>query len=140
MDADWYARVTASGLTEGDEYGLSAPWQKALQAIASSRVDASQCEMILAAALGESSVAVAAEKRCGSMEALKRTIKTGKSPPIPTATSACKIDGVQASDQVTPFAVIAAALIEDELAAQPATTDEERGFARRLRALCMRTE
>lgn len=140
MDADWYARVAASGLTEGDEYGLSAPWKKAFEGIVRSKADASQCEMIVAAALGESPVAAAAEKRCGSVEALKRSIKTGKAPPIPTVTGACKIDGVQPSDEVTPFAVIAAALIEDELAAQPVTTDEERGFARRIRALCTMAE
>ena len=135
MDPHWYARMVAVGLTEGGEYRLAAPWGRTFEAISSGMVDPSQCETLVAITI-EQEFGPRAEKRCGP--GLGDKLQAAKTPAarLDVATKACKVEGVDGKAAVTAWGVIAAALIEDELAAQPETTPEEKAFLVHLRALC----
>lgn len=88
--------------------------------------------------LDQPDVKPAAEKRCGNLDALRPKIMPLKGAARTDAlTKACNIEGVKGSDEVTAFAVLAAALVQDELAAQPETTAEEKVLAVHLRRLCV---
>ncbi len=135
MDPHWYARMVAVGLTEGGEYKLAAPWGKTFDVISKGTVDPSQCETLVAVTI-EEELKSAVKKRCGA--GLGGKLKAAKTPAarIDVVTKACKIEGVKGTDGVTAWGVVAAALIEDELAAQSETTPEEKAFVPHLRALC----
>jgi hypothetical protein len=131
-------RLTAVGLSEVPDYKLSPSWQRSLEAMGEQKIDPSQCERILRAAIDAADIKPAAEKRCGKLEALDAKLKAAKTPgaQAEALAKACKIDGVKATDKGTPWAVLTAALIEDELAAQPGTTADEKKMALPLRRVC----
>lgn len=139
MGGYWYARMVAVGFTETGDYKLAGSWKKAFAALAGDKLDPSQCERILEATIREPDIAPAAEKRCGKLDALGKRITAGKDDAvkIAAATTACKIDGVKGSGENTAWAVVTAALVEDELAAQPETTADEKALAQRIRGLCL---
>lgn len=132
------ARVAAMGLSEVPEYELSPSWGKSLEVVAGDTIDPSQCDRILRAAIEERDIKPAAEKRCGKLDALTAKVKAGKTPGAQSEilAHACKIDGVEATDKVTPWAVLAAALLEEELAAQPESTADEKKIPPYLRGVC----
>ena len=146
MDPDWYARIAAAGLTESGDYKLSAVWKLTFDRIVSAAdayrdlpsIGASMCEEILAAAIRDPALKPAAMMRCEPFEVLEKQLEVSRTPAarLEAMIKACKIEGVRPSDKLTAFGALAAALVEDELAAQPESTPEEKGFARRIRALC----
>ena len=132
------ARVAAMGLSEVPEYKLARSWQKSLEVVAGDTIDPSQCARILRVTIDEADIKPAAEKRCGKLDVLDTKVKAAKTPGAQAeiVAKACKIDGVKATDKVSPWAVLTAALIEDELAAQPESTADEKKIPPYLRGVC----
>lgn len=142
-DAAQRGRLAATGLTEAD-YGLPDAQTRALKAISGGSVDATQCGRILAQALEGSAAAV--DKRCGSWDALKKNVANAKSKSfggghaarVGVVVDACKVTEVSDADAslVDPWAVVLSAVVADELAANPPSSDDEKAVAKALRTLC----
>lgn len=134
-DAQFRARIVAVGLTEG-EYDLNPAWTRVFEA--ASVVDSAQCSLLLAAAFEEPELQPAAEKRCGKLDVLASKVNAAKTLEERNArlAKACEIELTGSLQPVTPWALLASALIEDELASRADSTAEERSFPQYIRYLC----
>jgi len=136
-DAEQKARIAAVGLGEAD-FGLPAGQLKALHAVSSNDVDPSQCSTILGLSLDETAKP-AVEKRCGSFDALKQKLaKVPVSEKASLVATTCKIatSDSKALAKENAWAVLLSAVVADELASDPATSDDERTIALALAHLC----
>lgn len=137
------ARLAANGLDQGGGYGLPKEQLRALTAVAGNDVDPSQCGRILLQAVESAKPVV--EKRCGSFDALKKTVEnaTGgfghaKEAKVKAMIQACKITKVPDKEipMLDPWALLASAVVSDELAASGQSNDDEQKIAAALAYVC----
>jgi hypothetical protein len=136
-DAEQRARIASMGLAEGG-FGLPRGQLRAFEAVVGESVDPSQCARILGQALEETAKPIV-EKRCGSMDALLKKVTDAAAPAkAKTLMAACKITDIEAKDpsKLNPWAVLASVVVQDELAADPESSADEKKIARAMVGLC----
>lgn len=132
-------RLASQGLSEVDDYPLTAAERKALSFAAGGDVDPSQCETVLAATVAELDAKLV-EPACGERASLMKALAGGTlEERISLATERCKVklDPAQRA-HVTPMAVVMSAVVRAQLDADPASSDDERAFAGHLTQVCRR--
>lgn len=132
-------RLASQGLSEVDDYPLTAAERKALSFAAGGDVDPSQCETVLAATVAELD-ATLVEPACGERDALMKALASGSlEKRIALASERCKVKLEPAQrTHVTPMAVVMSAVVRAQFEADSATSDEERTFAGHVTQVCRR--
>jgi hypothetical protein len=132
-------RVAAQGLSEVDEYPLVAAERKALEFAAGASVEPAQCEAVLAKLVSELDAPLV-EKACGDRATLMKALAGGAPDRrLTVAQKNCKVtlDAGQKA-RSTAMAVIVSAVLRQQFAADPASSDDERLIASFVAQTCHR--